>query len=399
MNSREPRPRFSVVIPTRNRPALLRVAVETVMRQTYGDWELVLSDNSTNEETRAMMAEFDDPRVRYLRPDDLSMCDNWEFACRHAEGEYVCVVEDKQALKYHALERLAAVIDQERPEMLRWQWDSLEPYGLGFRIRRQGPRGGVRRLAADDVLALLVDGNYMDGKFGLPIAHYCAFHRDLLERVRAGAIGRLFPPVSPDYTLAIQALNFGEELVYIDEGLVTFSDVTVSNGVSVMLKTQPAKDFARSIGGAQVFYDHVPVKCVTVSGSIYNDFVKLREQLGGRLAGHPPNWPNYFLECYDAIRGSVELGVDMSAELAECERALEEQAAEVQTAVRQGLQRTTQKKSSLSRRVRKSPPVLGFTRTLKSVVNGRILGREDWRFDHILDYLDHESQKYAGAAR
>ena len=41
-------PRFSIVLPTRNRPSLLKVAVQTILRQTFQDWELVLSDNSTN---------------------------------------------------------------------------------------------------------------------------------------------------------------------------------------------------------------------------------------------------------------------------------------------------------------------------------------------------------------
>ncbi|MFT7484633.1 MAG: hypothetical protein ACI9F9_000477 [Candidatus Paceibacteria bacterium] len=247
-------PRFSIALPTRDRPKLLKIAVQTLLRQTFQDWELVLSDKSTNEDTRAMVVEFDDPRIRYFRADDLSMCDNWEFACSHARGEYICVLEDKQAFKFHALERINQVIHERKPEVIRWQWDTLDPYGLGNRVRRNGARGGVRTVTADKCLEALVDGSYMEAKHQLPIAHYSAVHRDVLKRIRAGAIGRLFPPVSPDYTLALQILNFSEEVTYIHEGLVCFSDTSASNGLSIRMKATLGNSFAKSLGGDHVFY-------------------------------------------------------------------------------------------------------------------------------------------------
>ncbi|MFT7668025.1 MAG: hypothetical protein ACI8X5_000711 [Planctomycetota bacterium] len=389
------RPKFSVVIPTRNRPKLTKIAVASVLKQTLQDFELVISDNSENEETREAISTFDDSRLHYERVEGLSMCDNWEAACDRAQGEYLCLLEDKQALKFHALARIQQVVEECNPEALRWQWDSLEDYGLGKRIRRNGGRGPVHSLSADEALDTLVHGSYQDAKHRLPIAHYSAIRRDVLQKIRNAPLGRLFPPVSPDYTLAIQALNYCEEVTYIEEGLVCFSDTTVSNGLSVRMKTGLAKEFAASLGGDIVFYDRVPVKARTVSGSIYNDYVMLREELGGRLTKHEPDWPNYFCACYDAIQSSVVLGVDMDEELAEWNRALAEQSQELRDETAARLKSSERRRNSLGRRIRKSAVVQSATRNAKSLLNSKLLQREDWRYSEIWSYLEHEASKQA----
>ncbi len=60
-------PTVSVVIPTYNRTALLREAVDSVFAQTYGDWELLIADDGSGEETRGYLASLDDPRVAVIQ--------------------------------------------------------------------------------------------------------------------------------------------------------------------------------------------------------------------------------------------------------------------------------------------------------------------------------------------
>src|SRR6185436_15663072 len=74
-------PVFSVVIPTYNRSDLLRQAVESVLAQTLDDLEVVVSDNHSTDDTRDVIAGFDDPRVRYVVPPaHMVLPDSWEFA-------------------------------------------------------------------------------------------------------------------------------------------------------------------------------------------------------------------------------------------------------------------------------------------------------------------------------
>jgi len=103
-------PRVSVVIPTRNRAPLLKVALQSALRQTWQDLEILVSDNyCENEETKKVYESFQDSRLRYVRTDRLlAMPDSWEFALSHAKGQYVTFLTDDSYLLPFAIERAAA---------------------------------------------------------------------------------------------------------------------------------------------------------------------------------------------------------------------------------------------------------------------------------------------------
>jgi glycosyltransferase involved in cell wall biosynthesis len=60
-------PEITVVIPTRNRLSLLREAIESVERQSFAHWEVVVVDDASDDGTAAWLGEIDDSRVRSLR--------------------------------------------------------------------------------------------------------------------------------------------------------------------------------------------------------------------------------------------------------------------------------------------------------------------------------------------
>ena len=59
-------PDVSVILPTCNRTQYLKLAVESVFAQTYEDWELVIADDGSGEETRDYLRSLRHPRVRTL---------------------------------------------------------------------------------------------------------------------------------------------------------------------------------------------------------------------------------------------------------------------------------------------------------------------------------------------
>ena len=58
------RPFFSIVIPTKNRSFLVGYAIQSVRRQSFDDYEIVIADNDDTEETRQVVGGFQDPRIR-----------------------------------------------------------------------------------------------------------------------------------------------------------------------------------------------------------------------------------------------------------------------------------------------------------------------------------------------
>ncbi|MEL7157732.1 MAG: glycosyltransferase, partial [Actinomycetota bacterium] len=57
----------SVIVPTYERPDLLRLALDSALAQTYDDFVILVGDNSESDETERLVTAIDDPRIRYHR--------------------------------------------------------------------------------------------------------------------------------------------------------------------------------------------------------------------------------------------------------------------------------------------------------------------------------------------
>lgn len=104
--------KFSVLLPTRNRLEYLRYAVETVRRQDYGDWEVVVSDNASEEDIGGYVRGLADSRVKYLRSECfLSVTDNWNRSLDQSSGDFVIMLGDDDGLLQgyfsHAMDLIA----------------------------------------------------------------------------------------------------------------------------------------------------------------------------------------------------------------------------------------------------------------------------------------------------
>ena len=72
-------PLITVPMPTFNRPKYFREALDSVLNQTYRNFEVIISDDSTNDETEQLMANYTDPRIKYFRHRGFTSHDNWNF--------------------------------------------------------------------------------------------------------------------------------------------------------------------------------------------------------------------------------------------------------------------------------------------------------------------------------
>ena len=86
-------PLVTVIIPTFNRPQFFKLALESALNQTYQNIEVVVSDNSTNDETEQLMQAYltKDSRIKYFHHKDFTANDNWNFARQYdnPNAEYV----------------------------------------------------------------------------------------------------------------------------------------------------------------------------------------------------------------------------------------------------------------------------------------------------------------------
>ena len=82
--------RISVCIPVWNECEWLPGAIESVLTQDYNDWELVISDNASEEDLASIVARFGDPRIRYHRfAEHVDVYESFNRACQLCNFEWV----------------------------------------------------------------------------------------------------------------------------------------------------------------------------------------------------------------------------------------------------------------------------------------------------------------------
>ena len=95
MSNSDKNPAHSVVIATHNRANLLPRAVNSVLNQTFEDFELIIVDDASSDETEQVAHSFQDPRVRYVKREANGGCPAAKnTGILHAKGEYVSLLDD-----------------------------------------------------------------------------------------------------------------------------------------------------------------------------------------------------------------------------------------------------------------------------------------------------------------
>lgn len=107
-------PKVSVCIPTYNRANLLPYAVNSVLSQTYTDFELIICDDGSKDNTAEVVSKWDDPRIRYIRqPVNGGRSRNMRSGFEAATGDYFIKFDDDDAITPEFLEKTVAVLDAE----------------------------------------------------------------------------------------------------------------------------------------------------------------------------------------------------------------------------------------------------------------------------------------------
>jgi glycosyltransferase involved in cell wall biosynthesis len=106
-------PLVSVCLPNLNTLPFLKERIDTIQAQTYPAWELVVSDNHSDDgawEFFQALAERD-PRVRLAQAPRQGMYANWNRAIERASGEYVYIATSDDTMAPDCLEKLVSALD------------------------------------------------------------------------------------------------------------------------------------------------------------------------------------------------------------------------------------------------------------------------------------------------
>lgn len=109
-----PAPKVTVGLPVYNGARYLATAIESILGQTFQDFELVISDNASTDATGDICLGYAsrDGRIKYLRQDhNLGAGPNHNFCARRAAGEYFRWASHDDLMEPAYLERCVALLD------------------------------------------------------------------------------------------------------------------------------------------------------------------------------------------------------------------------------------------------------------------------------------------------
>jgi glycosyltransferase involved in cell wall biosynthesis len=107
--------KVSVIIPTYNRAEFLRSAIKSALRQTFTDFEIIVSDDKSTDHTREVVRSFKDRRIKYL----LNEGNKGPSATRNtailaSKGEYIAFLDDDDEWLPDKLQRQVEILDKSQ---------------------------------------------------------------------------------------------------------------------------------------------------------------------------------------------------------------------------------------------------------------------------------------------
>ena len=129
----------SVIIPTYNRAHVLPRAIESVLKQTYTELELIVVDDASTDDTAAVMTAITDPRVRYVRKEHGGAAAARNRGIAEAKGEFIAFQDSDDVWHSDKLEKQLAYLQAERADAVFCAFHRCEEGGdvwQTFRTRR-----------------------------------------------------------------------------------------------------------------------------------------------------------------------------------------------------------------------------------------------------------------------
>jgi glycosyltransferase involved in cell wall biosynthesis len=272
-------PRVAVIVPTHNRADLLPDALESVVQQTYGDWEAIVVDDASTDGSHAVACAFAErhpDRIRAIRCDHRGGVGEARTTGVRASrgGELLCLLDHDDLLRERYLERMVGAYDA---------------------AVQAGRRVGVVSCDGSFLTVEGVTGETWFGRYGLAdpldldsmVRQNYVFARALLSRVAYEQAGGEFCAECrgfDDYDLWLRILEAGYEAIVVREALAVYRDHHDSYSWDRVARAEGAiATYRRALGrGALTAPQRRAVRRQILHYRASLEWELLRQALGGR---------------------------------------------------------------------------------------------------------------------
>jgi glycosyltransferase involved in cell wall biosynthesis len=275
--------KFSIVMPTRNRAHLLGNALRAAVEQDFDDYEIVVSNNFSSDDTEEVIQRLGHPRIRYYKTSNtMSAPDHWQFALEKASGDWILVAADDDALLPYCLRYLDSAIAENDVPVFHYV-DVMYVYEEGANSRRGNylavpPPADPPLVRVDSRRQLEMVIDSLSGV--MPRFMNACVSKELIATI-SRAHGRVFHRWGPDYTSGILLLGHTDEYVRIEDPLMLWGNTLVFYGPGSRQNPAHFLEYLEQFAEWDGRFPYSPYpELLTMNNAILDTVYRARDMLG-----------------------------------------------------------------------------------------------------------------------
>jgi len=106
---------ISIIMSSYNAEKYIQTSIDSVTSQSYSNWELVIIDDGSQDQTREIIKEYKDPRIRFFYQENRGVSAARNLGLKHISGDYYCFLDADDFMPQKSLENRFKVY-QNNPE-------------------------------------------------------------------------------------------------------------------------------------------------------------------------------------------------------------------------------------------------------------------------------------------
>jgi glycosyltransferase involved in cell wall biosynthesis len=272
-------PTFSVIIATFNRAHLLPRSIQSILNQTFSDFELIIVDDGSTDHTGAVIEQIQDTRIRYVYEKNKGRSAARNAGVALAKGQYVTFLDSDDEALPAGLEHFAQVFQTPQTGLVC----------VGCKIEENGEK---RTVLPEDL------GNLFDHQTGLFLAGTFALRRELFTAV-GGYIEQLSFSENTELALRLipHCLQSGWQILNVLQPLILYHYVP---------ETFDTERFQTRLDSAAYILEHHQDKLrpfpaeyglfcglAGVNAARLNRFREAKHFFAQAIRAEPRNWKHY----------------------------------------------------------------------------------------------------------
>ena len=377
-------PLFSITIPTYNRGDLLTYAIQSILKQTLWDFEIVVSDNHSTDDTERVVKGFTDSRIRYVKPPQhVVTVDSFEFARSNARGRLVIVLNDDDVLIATALERFAHEFQLHNADLIfSKNAEYRDPSFPGLdrnSLETRAFSGHSRTVTVDEFIRPGFECRRVFSQH--PSAF--VFSRALAESV-TNRCGRFFQSNGVEYCAWPLAAMFAKQIQHIDAPLAICGRTGKSWGSNLVIGKAGKKRIKQLI---DIYYINQQFKCVplknfTMCNIMAEGILTAKQLFPNEFAQYEFDEQKYLRDTMAELNLRRANGVDMRKEMEELTQYLSKYPSLLAQLTLDDRNLQLERQKTLNRRIRATIGDLGFRR-----LRDQVKTRQEQRIGRSQDAL------------